>query len=44
MKFENVILIRSALAIVLLIFVLLSMTVMRRFDKSAGQEGGNRLW
>lgn len=34
----------SALAIVLLIFVLLSMTVMRRFDKSAGQEGGNRLW
>ena len=34
----------SALSIILLVFVLLSMTVMRRFDKSSVQEGGGRLW
>lgn len=33
----------SALSVVLLVFVLLSMTVMRRMDQSAGTEGG-KLW
>ncbi len=33
----------SALSVVLLVFVLLSMTVMRRMDQSVGTEGG-KLW
>ena len=36
----------SALAIMLLIFVLLSMAIMRRAERAGGKqaEGGNRLW
>ncbi len=34
----------SALSIVLLVFVLLSMTIMRRAERSAANDGGARLW
>lgn len=34
----------SSLSIILLVFVLLSMSVMRRMDRSAGMEEGGRLW
>lgn len=34
----------SAMSFILLILVIISMAVMRRIDREAGEEGGGRLW
>ena len=34
----------SALSFILLVLVLISMAVMRRAEREAGEEGGGKLW